>query len=225
MAATRTKAIIAAAAIAAALAAYWGYGAYQQRQLRESVGTALKGSADHLRAAVTAEGDPATADRLELAKKLDGYAAAADGAIAQVKSLPVRRNRALTDDADGYLVTVREIFRKQAGMNRAYRLHTESLGALRDHMRSDNRTGAWVAQAVVAKDRAERDFRDYRMAATAYVMLLEGLPATEKKVERAIGAGSLAPPDQLTQVRAKVLATVKDAEKELDFARRLVGPR
>jgi hypothetical protein len=222
---TRTKAIVAAAAVAVALAGYWGYGAYQKRELRNSVGAVLKSSAGHLRAAVAAEGGPAPADRLELAKKIDGYAAAADSAIAQVKRLPVQRDLALTDDADGYLVTAREIFRKQAVMNRSHQLYTDSLRALNEHMRADSRTGAWVGQAVIAKDRAERDFRDFRMASTSYVMLLEGLPATEKKVESVIGAESVTPPEQLTQARARVLATVKDAEKEIDFARRLVGPR
>jgi len=222
---TRTKAMAATAAVVVALLGYWGYGAYQTRQLRNSVGTLLKGSAEHLRAAVAAEGSSGPADRLERAKSADGYAAAADSAIVQVKRLPVQRNRALADDADGYLVTVREIFRKQAVMNRSYQLQADSLRALNEHMRVDNRTGSWVGQAVIAKDRAERDFRDYRLAATSYVMLLEGLPATEKKVERAIGAESPVPPEQLTQVRAKVLATVKDAEKQIDFARRLVGPK
>ena len=222
---TKRTAILAVSVLAVALIGYWGYGAYQQRQLNSSVGAALKAPAGHLRAAVAIEGGSAPADRLELAKKLDGYAAEADGAIARVKALPVQRNRVLTDDADAYLVTVREVFRKQAVMNRSYQLHTDSLRALNEHMRTDNRTGAWVVQAVAAKERAERDFRDYRMAATAYVMLLEGLPATEKNVVRVIGAESLAPPEQLTQVRAKVLAGVKNAEKELDFARRLVGPR
>jgi hypothetical protein len=223
----RTKNIVLAV-VAVAVAAgigYWGYGAYQKRQLHHSVATVLKSSAGDLRAAMAAESAPAPGDRLELAKKVDGYAATADSAIARIKRLPVRRDTALTDDADGYLVTVREVFRKQAVMNRSYQLHTDSLRALNEHMRVDNRTGAWVGQAVIAKDRAERNFRDYRMAATAYVMLLEGLPATEKKVERVIGAESLAPPEQLTQARAKILATVKDAEKEIDFARRLVGPR
>jgi len=222
---TRTIAIIAAAAVVAVLAGYWGYGAYQQRQLRNSVGTALKASAERLREAVGVESGSAPQDRVALSKKLEGYAAAVDGSITEVKRLPVERNRALTDDADSYLVTVREIFRKQAGMSLSYHLHTESLRALNDHMRADNRTGAWVSQAVIAKEKAERVFRDYRLAATAYVVLLETFPATEKKVERAIGQELLADPQQLSRARANVLAAVKEAEAEMEKARRFVGPK
>lgn len=221
----RTIAILAAAAVVAALAAYWGYGAYQQRQLRNSVGTALKASAERLRGAVSVESEAAAGDRFALAKKLEGYAAAVDGSITELKRLPVERDRALTDGADSYLVTVREVFRRQARMNNSQQLYADSLRALNEHMRSDNRTGAWVSQAVIAKERAERDFRDYRSAATAYVVLLEGLPAEEKKVERALGKEELAPPAQLTRARANVLAGVKQAEAEIEKARRLVGLR
>src|SRR5688572_20111452 len=140
----RTIAILAAATVVAALAAYWGYGAYQQRQLRNSVGTALKASAERMREMVGVESGSVAGDRFALAKKLEGYAASVDGSITEVKRLPVERNRALTDDADSYLVTAREIFRRQARMHHSYQLYADSLRALNEHMRSDNRTGAWV---------------------------------------------------------------------------------
>ena len=222
---TRTMAILAAGAVVVALAGYWGYGAYQTRELRGAVGAILNDAGIRLREALSVEVGPPPEDRTAVVKKLESHAAAIDAAIAQLKRLPGQRDRALTDDADGYLVTVREIFRKQAAMNYSYQLHTGSLRTLKNHMRADDRTGAWVSNAVIGKEKAERDFRDYRSASMAYVVLLEGLPAAEKKVERAIGRDALAAPAQLARARANVLAATKEATAEMETARRLVGPR
>ena len=222
---TRSMAILAAAVVAVALAGYWGYGAYQTRELRGAVGAILNDAGARLREGLSVEAGPPPEDRAAVVKKLESHAAAIDAAIAQLKRLPGQRDRALTDDADGYLVTVREIFRKQVAMNYSYHLHTESLRALKNHMRADDRSGAWVANAVISKEKAERDFRDYRSASMAYVVLLEGFPADEKKVERAIARDALAPPEQLTKARVNVLAASKEVAAEMESARRFVGPR
>jgi len=216
--------VLVAAAVVAALG-YWGYGAYKTRELRGAVGAVLNDAGARLREALGVETGPPPEDRAVVVKKLESHAAAVDEAIARLKRLPGQRDRALTDDADGYLVHVREILRRQAAMHRSYQLHVASLRALKDHMRADNRSGAWVSGAVTGKDKADRDFRDYRLASTTYVVLLEGLPAAEKKVERAIGREALAAPEQLAKARGNVLAATKEATAEMETARRLVGPR
>jgi hypothetical protein len=223
---TRTIVLAVVAAMVVAGLGYWAYGAYRQHQLRSAVAAILNDAGARMREALSVEtGPPPPEDRAVVVKKLESHAAATDAAMAQLKRLPGQRDRALTDDADGYLVTVREIFRKQAAMNYSYQLHTGSLRALKNHMRADDRSGAWVSNAVIGKEKADRDFRDYRNASTAYVVLLEGLPAAEKKVERAMGRDALAPPEQLTKARINVLAATKEAAAEMEAARRFVGPR
>lgn len=222
---TRTIVLAVVGAVVVALAGYWGYGAYKTRELRGAVGAILNDAGSRLREALSMEAGPPPEDRTAVVKKLESHAAATDAAIAQLKRLPVQRDRALTDDADGYLVTVREIFRKQAAMNYSYQLHTGSLSALKNHMRADDRSGAWVSNAVIGKEKADRDFRDYRNASMTYVVLLEALPADEKKVERAMGRDALAPPEQLAKARVNVLAASKEAAAEMEIARRFVGPK
>ena len=221
----RTIVLVLVAAVVVAGLGYWGYGAYKTRELRGAVGAVLNDAGARLREALSVEAGPPPEDRAVVVKKLESDAAAVDEAIARVKRLPGQRDRALTDDAEGYLVHVREILRRQAAMNRSYQLHVASLRALQDHMRADNRSGAWVSGAVTGKDKADRDFRDYRLASTTYVVLLEGLPAAEKKVERAIGQEARAAPEQLARARGNVLAATKAATAEMEAARRLVGPR
>jgi hypothetical protein len=223
---TRTIVLAVVAAIVVAGLGYWAYGAYRQHQLRSSVGAILNDAGARLREALSVEtGPPPPEDRAVVVKKLESHAAAADAAIAQLKRLPGQHDRALTDDADGYLVTVREIFRKQAAMNYSYQLHAGSLRALKNHMRADDRSGAWVSNAVIGKEKADRDFRDYRNASSAYVVLLEGFPPAEKKVERAMARDALAPPEQLARARINALAASKEAAAEMEAARRFVGPR
>jgi hypothetical protein len=221
----RKAAILLIAALAVAAVGYWAYGMYRQHQLRGAVGAVLNDAGARLGEALAVETGPPPEDRAIVVKKLESHAAAVDEAIARLKRLPGQRDRALTDDADGYLVHVREILRRQAAMNLSYQLHLASLRALKDHMRADDRSGAWVANAVIRKDKADRDFRDYRLASTTYVVLLEGLPAAEKKVERAIARDARAAPEQLARARGKVLAATKEATAEMEMARRLVGPR
>ena len=222
----RTKSIglaVVAVAVAAGIA-YWGYGAYKTREMRGSVATVLKSAGGSMREALALQAGPLSADRTAPVKQLDGHIASVDKSIDQFKRLRLERDRALTDAADSYLVTVREILRAQARMHRAYQLHNESLGSLRDHMRVDDRRGAWVTGAVRAKDRAERDFRDYRLANSTYATLLGSLPTEQKKIE-SVARGALAPADQISRAREQALALGKEAAAEMEKARALVGPK
>jgi hypothetical protein len=222
---TKTIAIVLVAVLAAAALGYWGYGAYKTRELRAAVGTILKEAAGHMRDALAVQGGQLPEDRAAPAKKLDGQVAAVDKGMARLKRVQAHRDRGLTDNADGYLVSAREILRAQARMYRAYQRHAQSLDSLRDHMRVDDRRGAWVKMAVRAKERAERDFRDYRLANASYATLLGSFPTTQKKVETAIGSEGLATQDQIDRARAQALAIANEAAEEMEKVRQLVGPK
>lgn len=222
---TRSIVMIVVAAVAAAGLGYWGYNAYQKRQLRGAVADVLKGAGETTRDALAVQAAPLPEDRAVPAKKLEDHGDAIEKTIARFKRLQLRRDRELTDAADSYLVTAREILRTQARMYRAYQRHSESLDALRDHMRVDDRRGAWVSAAVRAKDRAERDFRDYRLANATYATLLGSLPAAQKKIEHATAREALAAPDQIERARERALALANEAAAEMDKARKLVGPK
>jgi hypothetical protein len=221
---SRSLVLVVVAVVVAAGIGYWGYGAYKTREVRGSVATILKSAGGNIREALAMQAGPLSADRTAQVKQLDGYITSVDKNIEQFKRLPLDRDRALTDTADGYLVTVREILRIQARMYRAYQMHTESLDSLRDHMRVDDQRGAWVTGAVRAKDRAERDFRDYRLASSSYATLLGSLPTEQKKIEP-VAREALAPPDQIALARERAIALNSEAAAEMDKVRKLVGPK
>jgi hypothetical protein len=178
-----------------------------------------------MRDALSIEAGPAAADLEQTARKLDEHSAAVEKLFERFKRLELERDRPFSDDADSHLVTVREIFRKQAASHRFYQLHTDSLQALRDHMRSDDHTGAWVKQAVRAKERAEKDFRDYRLAVAAYATLLGSLPISQKKIERYVEPAALMDEVTLGKARERALETAKQAAVEMEKVRQLAAPK
>lgn len=217
---------IAAAALAAVIAlGYWGYGVYKKRALHNAVSAILKDAGGALRESLSLEPGPASADRLQLAKKLEEHAVAMDKSIGQLKRLPVERDFMLADDAENHLITLREIISKRASANRLYVLHSESLGALQDHMRADNRTGAWVKQAVLAKERAEKDFRDYRLAVATYGTLLGTLTSSQKRIAPYVESAALVDGELLAKARERAIETATQAAAEMEKARQLAAPK
>ena len=130
-----------------------------------------------------------------------------------------------SDDADSLLVSVREILRRQAAIHRFYQLHVDSLQALRDHMRADNRTGAWVQQAVRVKERVEKDFRDYRLAVATYATQLGSFPAAQKKVAARVDPAPLVDEGLIKKAREQVLENAARANAEMEKMRALLAPK
>lgn len=218
--------VIAAAVLAAVIAlGYWGYSAYKKRVLHSAVSAILKNAGGVLRESLSLEPGPASADRLQLAKKLEDRAVAIDKSIGQLKRLQVERDLMLADDAENYLITLREIISKRAASNQLYVLHSESLGALQDHMRADNHTGAWVKQAVRAKERAEKDFRDYRLAVATYGTLLGTLTSTQKKIAPYVESAALVDGELLAKARERAIETTKQAAAEMEKIRQMTAPK
>ncbi len=216
--------IVAVALVAAAALGYWGYGVHKKRELHGAVGAILKGASANLREALALEAT-APAERMKLAQQLDAFAVATEKSAGQLKRLQVERDLALVDSADGHLVTLREIFRKRAAANRLHVLHTESLAALQDHMRADNRTGGWVQQAVRAKERAERDFREYRLAVATYGTLLGTLPGSQKRIAAYVGADALVEDVLIVKARERAIETARQATEDMERARKLAAPK
>jgi len=222
--ASRKPVIVVIALVAAAVLGYWGYGVHKKRELHSAVGVILKGASGQLREALALEAT-APAERMKLAQQLDGFAVAMEKSAAQLKQLEVERDLVLVDNADGHLVTLREIFRKRAAANRLYVLHTESLAALQDHMRADNRTGGWVQRAVRAKERAEKDYRDYRLAVATYGTLLGALPGSQKRIAPYVGKDALVEDALIVKARERAIETARQATEEMERVRKIAAPK
>lgn len=222
MTANRTVAVAVATLVAVGLG-YWGYGTLKKRELNQTAVAALVDASARMREALSIEAAP-IADRARAAQKLEENAAALDQHLKGLQSLDAARNRALADAADHYLYSAREILKKQAESHRHRLLLADSLQALREHMRADNHTGAWVQQAVKAKERVNRDYRGYVRAAEALGQFLETYPASQARIAPFVGSTVLIAGELPDKARQGVLASVKQATAEVEKMDRMLLP-
>jgi len=216
--------VIAVATLVAVGLGYWGYGTHKKRELNQTAVAALADASARMREALSIEAAP-IADRAQAAQKLEEHAAAMDRHLKGLQSLDTSRNRALADTADHYLFSVREILKKQADSQRHRLLLADSLQALREHMRADNRTSAWVQQAVKAKERVNKDYRGYARAAEALGQFLETFPASQARIAPYVAASALIANELTEKVRQSVLESAGQAAAEVEKMDRMLLPR
>jgi hypothetical protein len=211
------RTLVVVGAIIAVVVGYLGYGAYKSREAQQTAMSGITDASARLREALTLEAGPAAPNRAQMVGKLDEHAATVDRAVQALKRVDASRHQALVDAADDYLITAREILKRQADTHRHRLAWNESWGALRQHIRNDNRTGAWVKQAVKVKERANQDFRNYLLAAEAFGKLVESLPASQKKIEPYVGGGAAIGDDILVKARGRVLNDAKRTAAQIDW--------
>jgi len=219
---SRTIAIALVAVLAAAALGYWAYSANKKRELHNAIVALVQDANQRLRGALGAESAPPSAGTV---KKLDEHASAVDGRLQELKRVDASFNLAMADAADSYLVTAREILRRQTASHRGRLLLADSLPALREHMRADNRTGSWVQEAVKAKERVEKDFREYRVAAEQLGKLLDSLTRDQAKI--APHAPELSPVEEslVSDARKQALAAYKQLAEEVEKTKQLEAYR
>jgi hypothetical protein len=215
---------LAALALASALA-YWGVGVYRKSHLERTVAALARDSSERLGAALALEMEAATGTSAQTVGKLDEQAQEVDKHVLDLHDLSASPNRALVAAAEDYLLTVRQILRQQAASHR-YRVQLKaSEEKLREHMRtSGRRSGAWIDEAVRAKDRMEKNYFDYRISAEAFERLLGSYPAARKKLSAQIGA-ALVTDEVVGEARKRALAGSKRIAADVEQARQLAAVR
>lgn len=227
--AKKTIVVAVVGLLVAAGLGYWAYHTYKLGVLRSTVAALLTSASGQMREALAAEAGPAPADRLRLAKKLDEHAAVIDALVVQLKlkRQELERDTRLTDAADDFLLTCREILRRRAASQRAYALLSDSMEALRDQLRAagTDRSAKWPREAVRARERAERDFRDYRNTSAAYATLLGQFPTSQKKIAPHVDPAALIDDKLVSAARERSLATAKQVAEEMEKVRQLRASR
>jgi hypothetical protein len=222
---TNRTIVIAVATLVAVGLGYWGYGAHKARELNQAAVAALADTNARLREALGIETGPAPANRAPVVKKLDDHVAAVDQHLSQLRGLDAARNRALADAADYYLLSARELLKKQADSQRHRLLLADSAQALREHMRADNHTSAWVQQAVKAKERVNKDYRGYSLATEVLGTMLETFSAAQKRIVPYIEASALIADDLIAGARTRVAEDAVRMAAEMEKMQRLGASR
>lgn len=213
---SRAKVIAVALIAILAAAAWWGYGQNQKREQRKAIVALVADTGARMRSALSA-----TTDGPETARKLEEDTAAADKNLSELKRMDTVREPALVDAADDYLLTSREILKRLVNIQRYRQLLSESLPALIQHMRSYNRSGAWVQQAVKARERVNKDHRDLGLATDALDQLLQSFPASQKKIAPFVDPAVLIEDGAIATARTRALEAAKQVAADIEKTRQL----
>ena len=213
---TKTIAIAAVALVVTVALLIWGYGAHKKRETDKAILALVADSGTRLRDALGIETAPPAADRAQVAKKLDEHAAAADDNLQAFKRLDTGSNQALADAADDYLLTAREILKRQSEGHRYRLLMGESEQALRDHMRRNDHSTAWVQGAVKAKERMNKDFRGYSLSAETLDKLLGSFSSSQQKIAVYVAPAVLIDSTLISNARDRVTKDAKQAAADYE---------
>lgn len=222
MAQSRTLWVAAVALVVAATLGYWAYGVKKRSDVGNTAVALAQATARHLEDAFVA--DPGRAST-ETAQAIGEYAAAASRNLETLRRLDASGKQPLVDAVDDFLLTGREILTRQAASYRFRRQLSQSAQALHNHMRADNRTGAWIREAVRHKEHVEKDYRDYVNTAEALDKLLQSFPASVAKVAARTRAAPLVDAKLVDQARSRSNAALKQATGEVERIRKLALPR
>jgi hypothetical protein len=221
----KTLAFTAAAVLLGGVLGTWVYNYHTQKTYRASVVVLLQDAGQRMGEALTLEAGLPAEGREGIARQLEQHAAAVALDVQHAKALDGAPDRKLGDATDAYLVTVREILRRQAASNRHRIALTASLEALRTHMRSDDRTGRWVTAAVRAREQVDADYREYRRTTEAYGTLLDTLAEAEKKIAPYVDASLLSDSRLIEAARRRTLDALGEAAAEMEQAKQAVSAR
>ncbi len=219
---SKTGSILLAIAVVAA-GGYWGWNAYQKRELRQHVVSLARDASARLRDGLhAAEGaaDPAAIRAMETDAK------AIEGEVETLDRMKASRDRALVYAAEEYAVDARQLLRNFAQGHR-YRQRLEtSVKRLSDHMRYANRrTPAWHDEALRLKGELEKDYFNYRISAEALDRELGAYPAARAKLAAEVDPSLLLDDAVVAQARARSSDAAKRAAAEVERLRRLTGAR
>jgi hypothetical protein len=168
----------------------------------------VKDTSERLRVAVasTPAGEPVD---------FDGHARAVEVYAAALREKDTSRIRPLTDAADDYLITAREILRRRAAMHAASEKLATSAQALSRHVQADRGAAAWPQEAVKLREPVISDLREYRIASESYVTLLGSLPASQAKIAPYVPDSSLLDAKAVKDARESALDALARTEENV----------
>jgi hypothetical protein len=196
--------IIALAALV--LIGYAVYSGHQKKVQQRQVLAMVEDSTDKLRQALAEKSSP------ELVAALD----------ANLKAARVPRDPQLSDAAEHYILSAREIARRRSDSNQLWARAEQSRRALAGHMaRAERRSEPWLRSAVSLKKRVEDDYFQLTLTLKGLDEILFKLPEEEKPFAARYGAELLLPRDEIDRARKQAQSDLKRADDELAGARRI----
>ena len=212
----KTGAAALVLAIACALG-WWAYQGKQKRVLQEDVLALVQNSTARLREAISLM--PAGA---EARAKLEAGFAAVKGSVEKLQASNVSLNPPLVYAADAYITDVQALLRRQLAMVAGREAVRADIDAINEHLRAaGKRSQEWFRQALPLRQRLDKSFFDYRLAAGGLDKSLRSLANSRKDLEAQVPAELLVGQKELFAARNKLLELTTQFEQQVEAAKRL----
>jgi len=219
----RNRMLIAAAVafVALAVIAGWLWGYKKTQDLVSSARGSITSATQRLQEATALK--PEATDALA---RVEAHRKAVEQSLDTLRREDAKRNKALAEAAELYLVDVHAMLRNQGN---AVRTHVAAIGsrrALAAHMgRAEDRGQGWIQQALSLKTKAEKDNFEYRSALGAWAELLKTHADSQDKVRAAWPQAPLLDKAAVDAAYKAVKAAELEAGAELERVRQMAIPR
>jgi hypothetical protein len=205
-------ALLALAAIAAGVA----WDRHQTRKLQETTLARIDSATRALREAA-------------IATQADSSAAASsteriDQELIALRSTATGRISKLAAGADGYLLTAREVLRRQTVMLQLRTKIGAGITAFRAHM-GDRSAADWTGKAVQLKNGLEQDYREFQRTLDAHIQIVESLPEACKALDTLVSGDRLVSAAEIKSLRENARSAAAALAGEISAARQLAAPR
>lgn len=206
--------------VLAAIAAGLAWDRHQTRLLREATLARIDTATRALRdVAVPA---PATAEH---AGAVAASATRIDQELMALRGTATGRITQLAAGADGYLLTAREVLRRQAVMLQLRIKIGEGITTFRTHMTGNRGSADWTSKAVQLKNGLEQDYREFQRTVDAHTKITDSLPEAHKALDTLAPENLLLRQTEIKSLRETALTAATALAGELAAARQLAAPR
>ncbi len=202
--------------VIAAIAAGVAWDRHQTRKLQEATLARIDNATRALRDAAIAT----PADSKAVASSTERV----DQELMALRGTATGRIQQLAAGADGYLLTVRELLRRQTMMLQLRTKIGAGITAFRAHM-GDRSTADWTGKAVQLKNALEQDYREFQRTVDAHGKIADSLPEARKALDTLAPEGLLITPAEIKSLRENTLAAATTLSGEISAARQLAVPR
>lgn len=205
-------------ALAGALG-WWLYKGNQKRVLQQDVLAQVQDATKRLREAIALI--PAGP---ESRGPLEEHFAALKASVAKLQASDVALNPPLVFAADAYISDVHALARRQLATLAGREAVRADIGAINEHLRAaGTRSTEWIRQALPLKQRLEKSFFDFRLAAGGLEKSLRALRNSGKQMAAQVPAELVIVQQELFAAEKKLAELTAQVERQVEDAGRLAG--
>ncbi len=221
---TRTTALVLGALVVLSALGYWSYTEYRKRALHTTVVKLVTDTSAQLRDALRSEGGAPAADPLGRARALDDQATEVDARLAALRRMNAAPNRPLFDAAELYIITAREVLRREAAHDRCEVALAASRKTLLDLLQAaGRRSESWIGRTMQAKEQFEKDAVTCRLALDAIASLLASLAEPRAQLAPDVNPALMLEEDLRAKGEEQARNAAKRATAEVEETRRFAA--